>query len=283
VVKRFGSTTALAGVDLEVPEGCDDYTTADEAASGHREVAAGPATDLDATLSGLLDLQDDLADTVIWLAENWTSDLPVPQPHPRCRYLDNGECVPCLRLLVYCPTTSELLAIADLLAGPRGGGRRGEPIRQPLPAGDAHVWAGRYRGLHGTGGGVVSPIPFYDDGQVTLFCADFHAVGVETESVAAVGTSPPYNVGLDYHEGNDTLDWPRYWGLTTDADLMAAALMEHGRVWLNTAVAVREEPSSSSAPPEPGGEPGAEPITSTGSPPGVHRSATRALWPGQMA
>ena len=81
-------------------------------------VAAGPATNLDATLSGLLDLQDDLADVVIWLAENWSSDLPVPQAHPRGRYLDSGECVPCLRLLVYCATARELVAMADLLAGP---------------------------------------------------------------------------------------------------------------------------------------------------------------------
>jgi len=89
-------------------------------------------------------------------------------------------------------------------------------------------------------------IPFYEDGQVMLFCADFHAVEVETESVAAVVTSPPYNVGLDYHEGEDSLDWPGYWGLAADAaDLMAAALAEHGRAWVNTAVAVPEEPDRS--------------------------------------
>jgi hypothetical protein len=97
---------------------CDDYATADEAACDHREAAAGPATSLDATLSGLLDLQDDVADAVIWLSENWSSDLPVPQAHPSCRYLDNGQCVPCLRLCVSCDTPDELAAMADLLAGP---------------------------------------------------------------------------------------------------------------------------------------------------------------------
>ena len=51
---------------------CDDYATADTVAQDHREVVARPATDVDATLSGLLDLQDDVADTVIWLAENWS-------------------------------------------------------------------------------------------------------------------------------------------------------------------------------------------------------------------
>ena len=97
---------------------CDDYATADAAADDHREVAAGPATDLDATLSGLLDLQDDLADAVLWLAENWSSVLPVPEAQPRTRYLDNGECVPCLRLQVCCDTPAHLAAMADLLAAP---------------------------------------------------------------------------------------------------------------------------------------------------------------------
>jgi len=97
---------------------CDDYTTADAAATDHHEAAAGPATDLDATLGRLLDLQDDLADAVMWLSENWSSDLPVPQAHPRARYLDTGESVPCLRMLVHCPTTADLVAMADLLAGP---------------------------------------------------------------------------------------------------------------------------------------------------------------------
>jgi DNA modification methylase len=86
-------------------------------------------------------------------------------------------------------------------------------------------------------------IPFYDDGQVTLYCADFHAVEVDAGGAAAVVTSPPYNVGLDYHAGEDSLDWPGYWGLATDAaDLMATALVEHGRAWVNTAVAVPEQP-----------------------------------------
>ena len=36
---------------------------------------------LDAAMSELLDLQDDLADVVVWLAENWSADLPVPHGH----------------------------------------------------------------------------------------------------------------------------------------------------------------------------------------------------------
>jgi hypothetical protein len=96
----------------------NDYDAADASARDHREVVSGPASDLDATLSELLDLQDDIADTLIWLAENWSSDLPVPRAHPRVRYLANGECVPCLRLLICCPGPDELAAMAVLLACP---------------------------------------------------------------------------------------------------------------------------------------------------------------------
>lgn len=97
---------------------CDDHATADESADHHRKVAAGPATGLDATLAGLLDLQDDLADAVLWLADNWSSDLPIPQAVPRGSSLEDGACVPCLRLQVTCDTTEELVALADLMAAP---------------------------------------------------------------------------------------------------------------------------------------------------------------------
>ena len=80
---------------------------------------------------------------------------------------------------------------------------------------------------------------FYDDGQVTLYCADFRAVDVAAGSVAAVVTSPPYNVGLDYDATSDVLAWPEYWSLAADAAaLMAGALVDGGRAWVNTAVSV---------------------------------------------
>jgi hypothetical protein len=37
-----------------------------------------PADDLDRLLGHLLDLQHDLADVVVWLAETWPTDLPAP-------------------------------------------------------------------------------------------------------------------------------------------------------------------------------------------------------------
>jgi DNA modification methylase len=89
----------------------------------------------------------------------------------------------------------------------------------------------------------MSVTPFYEDGQATLYCADFRAVEVPAGSVAAVVTSPPYNVGLDYHGGDDSLDWPGYWALAADAAAVAAgALVEGGRVWVNTAVSVPAGP-----------------------------------------
>jgi DNA modification methylase len=81
--------------------------------------------------------------------------------------------------------------------------------------------------------------PFFDDGQVTLYCADLRSVELVAGSVGAVVTSPPYNVGLDYADTSDTLPWPEYWALAAAAArLIAGALVEGGRAWVDTAVSV---------------------------------------------
>jgi hypothetical protein len=49
---------------------------ADTAGAEHCESAIGPPDEMDLLMSGLLDLQDDLAATVVWLAENWSAHLP---------------------------------------------------------------------------------------------------------------------------------------------------------------------------------------------------------------
>jgi hypothetical protein len=97
----------------------DDQVAADYVAD-HREVAVGPRTGLDAALSGLLDLQDDLADAVMWLAENWSADLPTPRATPDCHYRPNGDDVPGVRMLVYCSARDELVRLAGLLDIPLG-------------------------------------------------------------------------------------------------------------------------------------------------------------------
>jgi DNA modification methylase len=91
--------------------------------------------------------------------------------------------------------------------------------------------------------------PFYDDGQITLYCADLRAVPASelAEAAACVVTSPPYNVGLGYDgdDRGDALGWDEYWRLAdAAADLMARALVPGGRVWVNTAVSVPETPGA---------------------------------------
>jgi DNA modification methylase len=87
----------------------------------------------------------------------------------------------------------------------------------------------------------MTTAPFYDDDQVTLYCADLRAIDLPAGCVGAVVTSPPYNVGLDYHATTDALPWDEYWALAADAAaLMAGALVDGGRVWVNTAVSVPE-------------------------------------------
>jgi hypothetical protein len=59
-------------------DGHDDNALAELDGDDHRSVAVDPADDLDGAITGLLDLQDDLAQAVMWLAEHWSADLPVP-------------------------------------------------------------------------------------------------------------------------------------------------------------------------------------------------------------
>ena len=84
----------------------------------HRELAAGPCTWLDAALTNLLDLQDDLADIVFWLAETWVAEAPTPQ-----------LCVRRVPVRVQCDTPAELARVAQLMdvrvQGDRAGKRFG--------------------------------------------------------------------------------------------------------------------------------------------------------------
>jgi hypothetical protein len=83
---------------------------------------------------------------------------------------------------------------------------------------------------------------FYDDGQVTIYCADVRSVDL-SEVAACVVTSPPYNVGLDYDSHTDWMPWREYRVLADDtAGLIARALVPGGRAWVNTAVSVPVTP-----------------------------------------
>jgi hypothetical protein len=55
---------------------CFTPDDADWQATWHRDDAARAADAMDGLMSDLLDLQDDLAAVVVWLAENWSTGLP---------------------------------------------------------------------------------------------------------------------------------------------------------------------------------------------------------------
>lgn len=66
---------------------------------------------MDALVSGLFDIQDDIDAAVVWLAENWSADLPAPAWYGRGDQGSEGEG---LRLLVYCDD-AELARVAELV------------------------------------------------------------------------------------------------------------------------------------------------------------------------
>jgi hypothetical protein len=88
-----------------------NVTTAADDGTEHREIAVGSGDEMDALMSGLLDLQDDLAETVLWLAEHWSVDLPVPSSRGTG---DPGQIV----LFAYCLGAGELTRAAAVLGAP---------------------------------------------------------------------------------------------------------------------------------------------------------------------
>jgi hypothetical protein len=90
---------------------------AEAAARAHRVEAPGLPDGLDATMSALLDLQDGLAQVVVWLAENWSADLPVPHAYGGVGPLPDED-VPGAELFVYCATAEELARVAARLGAP---------------------------------------------------------------------------------------------------------------------------------------------------------------------
>jgi hypothetical protein len=95
---------------------CDDYRHAQLGASDHRAATVGPPNGLEAALGGLLDLQDDLADALCWIADRWTPGLPTPYPVHRIERRADGGAVPALTLMMTCASTAELMAVARMLS-----------------------------------------------------------------------------------------------------------------------------------------------------------------------
>lgn len=85
--------------------------------------------------------------------------------------------------------------------------------------------------------------PYYDDGEVVIYHADVRSL-VDVGTVAAVATSPPYNVGVGYDVHDDTMPWEDYWRLVDSAaQFISLSLVDGGRVWVNVAPAVAEAPN----------------------------------------
>lgn len=85
--------------------------------------------------------------------------------------------------------------------------------------------------------------PYYDDGAgIVIYHGDVREFARDSEA-ACVVTSPPYNVGLAYNEHDDAMPWPDYVELAEQSSkVMARALIEGGRVWLNITPTVPTDP-----------------------------------------
>ena len=89
---------------------------ADAAGVDHQDEAVGPPEPFDVAMSELLDIQDDLAVVVVWLAENWSADLPVPGIY--CRPGVAPAYPGGVQLMVACPELGVLDRVARLLGVP---------------------------------------------------------------------------------------------------------------------------------------------------------------------
>jgi hypothetical protein len=105
--------------------------TALRSGTEHVDTAIGPPDVMDELMSTMLDLQDDLAEVVMWLAENWSSDLPIPAIDTRTHYDRVGRLLAEACLLTAANDPEALARAAERLGvpvvtdpGPVGGGNR---------------------------------------------------------------------------------------------------------------------------------------------------------------
>jgi hypothetical protein len=122
---------------------------ADRAGVEHTDTAVGPPDDLDRAMTDLLDLQDDLAATVVWLTENWSADLPAPYVHSTTHYHDGDDASgkAGMRLLVPCGNDVDSLARAaahlgvPIIDDPANDEGRDRYRRATLALGRVHIQA----------------------------------------------------------------------------------------------------------------------------------------------
>jgi hypothetical protein len=95
----------------------EEASTADAAAQSHRE-QVGQFVGTDAAIASLLELQDDLADTIMWLAENWSPDLPALAAHSCTDTQHDPDGVPGVSLCAICHGPDDMARAARRLGGP---------------------------------------------------------------------------------------------------------------------------------------------------------------------
>lgn len=84
---------------------------------------------------------------------------------------------------------------------------------------------------------------YWADDQVAILHGDCRDAG-DLPDVAAVVTSPPYNVGLHYDAHDDAMPWPAYEEMAEGAcKAISEALVEGGRAWVNVVPVVPEDPN----------------------------------------
>lgn len=91
---------------------------------------------------------------------------------------------------------------------------------------------------------LAAPKLYYSDESVTIYHGDIRGGIPEIEGTVAVSVgSPPYNVGIEYDQHNDAMDWDEYGRLALGvSSAVAEALVDGGRSWVNVAPVVQEEP-----------------------------------------
>ncbi len=92
-----------------------DDVAAGAAAWDHYEVAVGPTDPTDVAINALLDLQDDVAGLVVWLADNWHAGMPAAQTREHTHHGDDPFL---LEVTVQCDHLGELTAVAGTLGEP---------------------------------------------------------------------------------------------------------------------------------------------------------------------
>jgi hypothetical protein len=90
----------------------------------HSEIAVGLPEALDGFIGELLDVQDDLSGLVMWLAEHWSADLPVPA---LWGLSGTGQ----VEVSVHCESRAELARVATRLGATVGRDRRYDAEKEP--------------------------------------------------------------------------------------------------------------------------------------------------------